>query len=175
MDLARVLQQTPIFRDLTLRDLDEIVPHLHERRYDAGQAVLVEGDPAEALYVVAEGALKSHRLRAGPGDAGPRAGDHRRPNDDDGLGGRAAEWLFHCYAVWTGDDDRRHIAWAHNTEDALRPWTMTGMALNFRNDIDDARVRTTFGPSKYQRLVDLKRRWDPDNVFAMNQNISPGG
>jgi CRP/FNR family transcriptional regulator len=62
MDLAGVLQQTPIFRDLTRRDLDEIVPHLLERRYDAGQTVWVEGDPAEALYVVAEGALKSHRL-----------------------------------------------------------------------------------------------------------------
>jgi hypothetical protein len=42
------------------------------------------------------------------------------------------------------------------------------------NDIYDARVRATFGPEKYQRLVDLKRRWDPTNLFAMNQNISPG-
>ena len=47
------------------------------------------------------------------------------------------------------------------------------MALNFMNDIDDARVRTTFGPTKYQRLVDLKRRWDPTNMLAMNQNIRP--
>jgi hypothetical protein len=97
------------------------------------------------------------------------------PEDATALGGRSAEWLFHCYAVWTEGDDRRHVAWARNTEEALRPWAMTGMALNFMSDIDDARVRTTFGPSKYQRLVELKRRWDPDNVFAMNQNISPVG
>jgi FAD/FMN-containing dehydrogenase len=76
--------------------------------------------------------------------------------------------------VWTKGDDRRHIAWARATEEALLPWTMTGMALNFMNDIDDTRVRATFGPEKYQRLRDLKRRWDPDNVFAMNQNIPPG-
>jgi hypothetical protein len=61
------------------------------------------------------------------------------------------------------------------TEEALRPWTMSGMALNFMNDIDDTRVRATFGPTKYQRLRGLKQRWDPDNVFAMNQNIPPGG
>ena len=50
---------------------------------------------------------------------------------------------------------------------------MPGMALNFMNDIDDARVRATFGPEKYQRLVDLKRRWHPANMFAINQNIRP--
>jgi FAD/FMN-containing dehydrogenase len=96
------------------------------------------------------------------------------PEDATALGGRTAEWLFHCYAVWTEGEDRQHIAWARATEEALRPWTMSGMALNFMNDIDDARVRATFGAAKYQRLRELKQRWDPDNVFAMNQNIPPG-
>lgn len=68
MDLARVLQQTPIFRDLTRSDLEEVVPHLVERRYAAGQVVWFEGDPADALYVLAEGALKSHRLSRDGGD-----------------------------------------------------------------------------------------------------------
>jgi FAD/FMN-containing dehydrogenase len=96
------------------------------------------------------------------------------PEDATALGGRAAQWLFHCYAIWEGADEDRHIAWARATEDALRPWTMAGMPLNFMNDIDNSRVRTTFGAEKYQRLVQLKRRWDPDNVFSMNQNIPPG-
>jgi FAD/FMN-containing dehydrogenase len=96
------------------------------------------------------------------------------PEDATALGGRAAEWLFHCYAVWTDAEDDRHIAWAHATEETLRPWTMSGMALNFMNDIDNTRVRATFGADKYDRLVRLKRRWDPDNVFSMNQNIPPG-
>ena len=60
MDRAGVLLQTPIFRDLTQRDVEEIVPHLVERRYGAGQTVWVEGDSADALFVLAEGALKSH-------------------------------------------------------------------------------------------------------------------
>jgi CRP-like cAMP-binding protein len=68
VDLAGVLQQTPIFRDLSRVDLEEIVPHLVERRYGAGQTVWVEGDPADALYVLVEGALKSHRLSREGGD-----------------------------------------------------------------------------------------------------------
>ncbi|HYI56569.1 MAG TPA: Crp/Fnr family transcriptional regulator [Microlunatus sp.] len=68
MDRAEVLSQTPIFRDLTGRDVGEIVPHLVERRYAAGQTVWVEGDSADSLYILAEGTLKSHRLSRGGGD-----------------------------------------------------------------------------------------------------------
>lgn len=68
MDLAGILLQTPVFRDLTRSDVEELVPHLVEKRYDAGQAVWVEGDPAEELFIVAEGATKSHRYSREGGD-----------------------------------------------------------------------------------------------------------
>ena len=96
------------------------------------------------------------------------------PDEATALSGRRAEWLFHCYANWADPDDARHIAWARATEEALRPWTMAGMALNFVSDIDNNRVRSSFGAEKYDRLVQLKRSWDPENVFSMNQNIPPG-
>jgi FAD/FMN-containing dehydrogenase len=95
--------------------------------------------------------------------------------DATALSGRGAEWLFHCYASWTDDDDPSHIAWARATEETLRPWTMAGMALNFVSDVDNTRVRSSFGAEKYLRLVELKRRWDPENVFSMNQNVPPTG
>jgi FAD/FMN-containing dehydrogenase len=41
------------------------------------------------------------------------------------------------------------------------------------NDIDNARVQTTFGAAKYRRLVALKDAYDPANVFRMNQNVPP--
>lgn len=62
MDPAGILLQTPIFGDLARRDVEELLPHLTERRFDAGGSVWLEGDPADALYILAEGTLKSHRL-----------------------------------------------------------------------------------------------------------------
>ncbi len=98
------------------------------------------------------------------------------PDEATAIGGRSASWLYHCYGIWTdpGEDDR-HIAWVRATEATLRPWTTTGMPLNFVSDIDEERVRSAFGAEKHARLVALKDTYDPDNVFAMNQNVRPSG
>jgi hypothetical protein len=55
----------------------------------------------------------------------------------------------------------------------MRPWTMAGMALNFVSGVDNARVRRAFGAEKYRRLVAVKDRYEPDNVFRMNQKVLP--
>jgi FAD/FMN-containing dehydrogenase len=89
------------------------------------------------------------------------------------LGGRSADWFYHCYGIWTDEDDERHKAWVRRTDHAMRPWTQAGMALNFFTEVDDSRVMNAFGPEKYARLVALKDQYDPENVFRMNQNIRP--
>ena len=45
--------------------------------------------------------------------------------------------------------------------------------MNFLGDETPDRVRHVYGPEKYARLVALKNRWDPENVFCSNQNIRP--
>lgn len=62
MDPVGILQQTRIFGELARGDVEELRPHLIERRFGALESVWLEGDPAEALYVLAQGQLKSHRL-----------------------------------------------------------------------------------------------------------------
>ena len=56
---------------------------------------------------------------------------------------------------------------------ALEPHTISGAVLNYTSDTGEERVRSTFGAAKYARLVAAKRRWDPENVFRLNQNIPP--
>lgn len=62
MDPAGLLLRTPIFRDLCAADVAELLPHLKERRYGRGESLWVEGDRADALYILVEGQIKSYRV-----------------------------------------------------------------------------------------------------------------
>jgi FAD/FMN-containing dehydrogenase len=83
-------------------------------------------------------------------------------------------WNLLIPSVWTdpGDTDA-NIAWSRETFAAMRPYFATGRWLNYLGDDqpEDA-VRAAYGPN-YDRLRDVKRKYDPDNVFHLNQNIAP--
>jgi FAD/FMN-containing dehydrogenase len=87
---------------------------------------------------------------------------------------REPGWNLLIPSVWTdatGTD--ANIRWTRETFAALRPDLGTGRWLNYLGDdqADDA-IRAAYGPN-YQRLRDIKRRYDPDNVFHLNHNITP--
>jgi hypothetical protein len=67
------------------------------------------------------------------------------------------------------------MAWARGLAEDIRPHTTDGVYLNFTSDEGEDRVRSTYGPEKYDRLVALKDRYDPGNLFRLNQNIKPSG
>jgi FAD/FMN-containing dehydrogenase len=64
------------------------------------------------------------------------------------------------------------IAWARETFDALSPHMADRAYMNYLPADDYDRVHEAYGPN-YERLVELKRRYDPDNLFRLNQNINP--
>jgi FAD/FMN-containing dehydrogenase len=66
-----------------------------------------------------------------------------------------------------------NIAWTRETYHAFRPFFAEGRWLNYldADDADDA-VRAAYGPN-YTRLAEVKRRYDPDNLFHLNHNIEP--
>ena len=55
---------------------------------------------------------------------------------------------------------------------ALKPWHTT-VYVNFLGEEGEERIRAAYGEEKYNRLKALKRKYDPDNFFRINQNISP--
>ena len=74
---------------------------------------------------------------------------------------------------WTDPaDTEAGIAWARETFHALSPYMADRSYTNYLPADDHDRVRQAYGPN-YERLVELKRHYDPDNLFRLNQNIDP--
>jgi FAD/FMN-containing dehydrogenase len=78
-------------------------------------------------------------------------------------------------AVWTQDDPaaEHHIAWAQDFFDAIQPHAGGRVYVNFLGEEGGNRVRQAYGARNYERLVELKRAYDPTNFFRLNQNIQP--
>ena len=70
-------------------------------------------------------------------------------------------------------DTRSNIAWTRETFDALAPYMADRRYVNYMSADDGGFVRQAYGPN-YDRLVEVKRRYDPGNLFHLNQNIDPG-
>jgi len=107
----------------------------------------------------------------------PLAGAYTQVDvDDSAFGGpRVPIWVVNIAAIAPDPDllatDR---AWVRAFWDALQPYASSvGGYINFQNDIDDERVRQSYGPAKYDRLSRIKTEFDPDNVFHLNANIKP--
>ena len=86
---------------------------------------------------------------------------------------RATRFVMNVHGRWRDSaDDSRGIAWARDFFQASAPFAGEGVYVNFLTADEGARVRSAYGPS-YDRLAKAKRRYDPDNLFRMNQNIEP--
>ena len=70
-----------------------------------------------------------------------------------------------------GDDDKV-ISWCRNLFDKTTPFATGGVYVNFMTDEEQDRVKLAYGKS-YDRLVELKNKYDPKNMFRLNQNIKP--
>ena len=80
---------------------------------------------------------------------------------------RDALFNFSIFAGWSEpEDDAEIIAWTRQFHQAMAPYATGGTYLNYLDRDDDRRV--AYGPN-YQRLAEIKKAWDPDNVFRMNQ------
>ena len=98
----------------------------------------------------------------------------RVPDEASAFTGRTAGWWLSAEAMWDEPaHDAAHMGWARRAMGALMPFTTVGQYVNDAVESDVASVRAVYGNEKYDRLVALKRTYDPDNVFRLNQNIRP--
>ena len=97
----------------------------------------------------------------------------RVSQDESAYNGRTAGFTYNigaCTETRFGFEEER--GWVRDFWAALEPWHQ-GVYVNFLGDEGPDRVRQAYGPDKYDRLQALKRTYDPDNFFRLNQNISP--
>jgi hypothetical protein len=88
---------------------------------------------------------------------------------------RDAHFIMNAHARWREkDQDSACIAWARRLSEATAPFASGSVYVNFMPDDEKGRVESAYG-ANYRRLVEIKGRYDPDNLFRLNQNIHPAG
>ncbi len=86
---------------------------------------------------------------------------------------RDASFSFGMWSGWVDPaDDDKSVAWTRKYHEAMRPFASGGAYLNYLDHDDGSMVAATHG-ANYARLQKIKAKYDPDNFFSMNQNITP--
>ncbi|MGY1775875.1 FAD-binding oxidoreductase [Geodermatophilus sp. SYSU D00804] len=94
-------------------------------------------------------------------------------SDATAFGHRDARYVANIAGMWADPaDDERMIRWVRDYFAALRPYTEPGGYTNFASADDAPRAAEDLG-ANHARLTEVKRRYDPDNLFHLNQNVPP--
>lgn len=102
----------------------------------------------------------------------------RVPEDATPFPNRSARFWLNIYGFWNdAADDAARINFVRGFATDMRPFATGGQYINFMGAEPGQDPRslavTVYGPEKLERLIELKRNYDPDNVFRLNHNIRP--
>jgi FAD/FMN-containing dehydrogenase len=170
---------------------DPVVDLLHEQPYVEVQSYLDMTEPkgiphywkTEHLAELSDDLLSTLRDVAARSDLpegeigvlqlGGALSEH--DEDDGAVGNRDARYALGVKAMWdpAEPDGHRFLEWVRGAWERLRPFSTGRTYINFQTaDEDDNRIRATYG-TNYDRLVKIKQKYDPDNLFRSNRNIRP--
>ncbi|WP_298267000.1 BBE domain-containing protein [Geobacter sp.] len=95
-------------------------------------------------------------------------------DDHSPVDNRGARYVLNIAGSWEGaDQDGANVAWAREAWNDMKAFSIGGTYLNFlAEDEGPERVRAALGKG-LRRLVEVKAKWDPENVFRTNRNIKP--
>jgi FAD/FMN-containing dehydrogenase len=104
----------------------------------------------------------------------------RVPDDATAFGRRDARFILNVWGVWeVPADDAREIGWVRDFWSAMQPHASGGHYVNFLGYEEGQELRrqarASYLRATWERLVALKDRWDPTNLFRLNHNIPPSG
>jgi FAD/FMN-containing dehydrogenase len=98
----------------------------------------------------------------------------RPASDATAYSHRNAIYVCNVHGRWeTASEDKKVIDWARGFSRETTPYATGGVYVNFLTDDESDRIKAAYGPG-YDRLAAVKKKYDPDNLFRMNQNIRPG-
>jgi hypothetical protein len=94
-------------------------------------------------------------------------------NNDTPWNYRKAKWAEVIVGVDPDPTNKDLITdWTKNYFDALHPYSAGGAYVNFMMDEGEDRVKASYGDN-YKRLSEIKKKYDPTNLFRVNQNVKP--
>jgi FAD/FMN-containing dehydrogenase len=168
--IAASLESVPFLEIQTMTD--EIFAHGKRTYIKAGFAAQLSDELIDALQehgaAVSSPLSQIEVLAMGGAIA-------RVPAEATAFPHREARWLINVPAMWESAeqaDAQTEIGWARGTFAALAPHLMDGRYVNFMDGDEEPASTGAYGLTE-QRLREVKRSWDPDNVFRLNQNIRP--
>jgi FAD/FMN-containing dehydrogenase len=142
--------------------------------FDAGTNVLVDELPAGAAETILEhletatAAMAAVQLRVLGGAMA------RVPDDATAFGHRGAKLMVNVAAMHERPEERpEHETWVTNLAEALSAGSTAAAYVGFIGDEGEEGVRRAYPPATLERLARVKRRYDPDNLFRMNLNVTP--
>jgi FAD/FMN-containing dehydrogenase len=98
---------------------------------------------------------------------------HRVAPDATAFAYRDATFATVIAGMWPdAADNEANVKWVRDYYDATAPLSEEGGYVNFMADDDQQRIKANY-KGNYDRLVEVKRKYDPDNLFRLNQNIKP--
>ena len=156
------------------RGIDDTVPHGHYYWKSTNLAELSD----DMIGVIAGHAYTAHSPRSYAAMFHFGGAVARVPLGATAYAGRGAPHNIVIEGVWLPDESGElgatETAWVRRFLEALEPHRAASVYVNFLDaDEGTARVREAYGDGTYQRLTEVKAKYDPDNAFHINQNIRP--
>lgn len=99
---------------------------------------------------------------------------NRIRSEETAVAYRGAQHAFLIVGMWDDPaEDNENTRWVRDHWHAMQPYSSEGLYMNYEADITDQKVHAAYGPEKYDKLLSLKKKYDPENLFRLNQNIKP--